>query len=143
MNKKCVRVIFFDLGGVFFHWDQAFSTAAKEFGVDIDDLIKVLNDNVDQFTRGHITTKHFWQMCRKQLMIRGGESYDFLDNWAGDYVPIKETAELALRLKEDFKIGIISNIYEGMFPKLIEKGIIPSITYDYVLLSYELHIKKT
>ena len=60
-----------------------------------------------------------------------------------DYRPRKEIHKLAYELSKKYKIGLLSNIYNGMMPRLIELGIVANnIDYSSIILSYETGLRK-
>lgn len=137
-----IKFVYFDLGGVFFEWDQALATAAKEFNLTVDDLIGAFNDVDEDITKGKIDPEEFWVYCQKKFHIKNGFNYDLLDSWISDYVPISQTYDFAKSLIIKYKIGIISNIYKDFYPSLIKKKIVPDITFDTVILSCDVGMRK-
>jgi putative hydrolase of the HAD superfamily len=138
-----ISFIYFDIGGVFFNWDQVFTTPAREFRVTQEQIFDVFEKYDEQITKGDISSQEFWDLVCQDLGISGGEDYDFLPHWISDYKPIKETSQLARSLvQKKYRIGIISNIYEGMFPKLVANGTIPDIAFDPLVLSCDVGMMK-
>jgi FMN phosphatase YigB (HAD superfamily) len=137
-----INFVYFDLGGVFFEWDQAFATAANKFGVDIKRIIGIFNEHDEEITKGYMAPGKFWNVCREKLNIKGGENYNFLESWVGDYVPIEVLHKMARVIAEKYHVGIISNIYKGMYPLLLKRKIVPDLDFKPVILSCEVHLRK-
>lgn len=137
-----ISFVYFDLGGVFFEWDKYFSTAAKTFNVDIKDLVSIFDKYDDSITTGQISPAQFWGYCCQELAIENGEGFDFLTSWVKDYVPIGTTYQFAVEVSKKYPVGLISDIYKGMFPLFMELGIVPNITYSVKALSCEIGLRK-
>ena len=137
-----VKFIYFDLGGIFFEWEKAFSTVAEKYDLDIQQIIRIFDDHDEEITKGWITPQELWAICQAKLDIKNGKDYDFLESWVSDYAPIPEVYRLAEKYSSKYKMGIISNIYEGMYPLLIEKRIVPDLTYRPIILSCEVGMRK-
>lgn len=140
MNRN--RFIYFDVGGVLVDWSKVFETAAAKFNLKAEDIDKVFEENHDQITKGFLTSKQFWEKCIQKYGIKNADNYDFLESWVSDYRPIQETHELIIKIKPRYKIGLLSNIYKGMLPLLLQKRLIPNIPYDQIIFSCDVGMMK-
>lgn len=134
--------IYFDVGNTLVDCSNYFSTAATKFNLKIDDLKKVFNDNIDPVTKGLIDAQQFWEKCIQRYNIKNTSDYNFLESWVSDYEPITEMHEVIIKLKSKYRVGLLSNIYKGMLPLLLAKGLIPKIHYDQVIFSCEVGLMK-
>jgi epoxide hydrolase-like predicted phosphatase len=141
MDNK-IKFIYFDFGGVFFNWDNYFKKAADKFAFDRQQIIRFFNKNNEAITKGHISSQKFWEMFQEEMGIENAESFDFLASWVEDYMPLPSVHRFAKTLSKHYKVGVISNIYKGMHPLLIEKGRIPDISFDTTVLSCEVGLQK-
>lgn len=139
-----IKFIYFDIGGVMLDSSQYFKTATKKFGIPLDEFIKLwLGDNsADEMTRGKISSEDFWKQAIKKFKINSAENFNFIESWISDYHPRKEVHELAKKLSKKYKIGLLSNIYNGMMPRLIKLGIVADIKYSTIVLSNETGLRK-
>ncbi len=139
-NKKLF--IYFDVGGVLVDWSKAFETAASRFDLTVDDIGKVFDENNLKITKGFITPQQLWERCIKKYNIPNAHNYDFLESWVSDYKPIQEIHSFVHKIKSTYKIGLLSNIYKGMEPILLEKEIIPTIHYQEIVFSCDVGMRK-
>ena len=140
MDNK--RFIYFDVGGVLLDWTKVFETAAAKFNIKARDIGRVFEENHDSITKGFVTPREFWEKCIQKYGIKNAENYDFLDSWVSDFQPIKEVHDLIFKIKSQYNIGLLSNIYKGMKPLLLEKNIIPNIEYKQIIFSCDVGMMK-
>jgi putative hydrolase of the HAD superfamily len=139
---KGIKFVYFDIGGVLLDWRDYFKSAAKEFGIKVGDIIALWDEIDDDLTRGKIGAEDYWKKIVDRYQLKNDEGYDLLTSWVGDYKPRREVHELVEELAKKYNLGIISNIYNGMFPKLLSMGKIPDIKWNSVILSNEIGYKK-
>ena len=96
----------------------------------------------DSITRGKIAPQEFWGKVRDNLQIIDGATYDFLENWISDYIFISPSSDFVKGISSTYRVGILTNIYEGMLSRLMQKGLVPSIKYSVIIDSSEVHMKK-
>lgn len=141
VNK--IKFIYFDIGGVMADTDNYFKEATNKFGIHTDKLTKLWEEHFrDGMTRGKITPQEFWKKATKKFNINDAEDYNFIESWMGDYTSRPKVHDLAKKLSKKYKIGLISNLYSGMMPRLIELGKIPDINYSALVLSNEVGFMK-
>ena len=78
----------------------------------------------------------------KKYHIPEADNFDFLESWVSDYKPIPEIHNFIHNIKSNYKIGLLSNIYKGMWPLLLEKKLIPDIRYEAVIFSCGVGMRK-
>ncbi len=139
-----IKFIYFDIGGVMNDWSDYFRTATKKFGINLNEFKEFWQSgNIwDDITRGKITPQDVWNMTIKKFNLKNAENYNFVESWMNDYRSRKEIHQLAQDLSKKYKIGLLSNLYHGMMPRLIELGIIADIDYTAVILSNETGLDK-
>lgn len=137
-----IQFIYFDVGGTLVDWSNVFKTAASKFNLSVDDIDRVFGENHDPITKGLITSREFWEKCIQKYNLKNADSFDFLDSWVSDYKPIREMHDLVIKIQSQYKIGLLSNIYEGMLPLLLEKKMIPNISYEQIIFSCDVGMMK-
>lgn len=138
-----IKFIYLDLGGVLFNWELYFTNVSKAFHLERPQIGALYIKYNEGIMKGTISPQKFWELCQKELSIRNVKNFDFLENWVNDYQPILEMHKLASALNRKYKIGIISNLYKGMYPVLIKNGKIPELRLDALILSCEVGLQKT
>jgi len=140
-----IKFIYFDIGGVLTDWSGFFKTATKKFDIPYSEFKKLWlrEDFVDDMTRGKIVPQDLWKEAIKKFNLKNAEAFDFLSSWVGDYRPKKDIHKLVYELSKKYEIGLISNLYKDMMPKLIKMGIVPDINYSSIILSCDTGFRKT
>ncbi|KKP73779.1 MAG: HAD hydrolase, family IA, variant 3 [Candidatus Roizmanbacteria bacterium GW2011_GWA2_35_19] len=125
-------------------WSNYFKTVTRKFNIPHKEFVEFWHsgDDSTSMTRGIITPEDFWKEAINKFNLKSAEDFDFLESWMGDCKPRKEVHSLVHKLVNKYKIGIISNIYKGMMPRLIEIGIVPDVKYSAVVLSCDVGFKK-
>ncbi len=136
------KLILFDIGGVLIEYKDVFKTASSEQGFSIDLINKTFDKYDSEITTGKITPQQLYEICLDENNIQADRSYDFLNSWLKDYVCIKPAFDFVQLLKNQYMVGIFSNIYKGMVPKMIQGGLLPKIGYDYIFESCEMGLQK-
>ncbi len=139
---RSIQFIYFDIGGVLVDYAKAFATAASKFNLEIEDIGKVFDENVERYTKGYLSAQDLWDTCIQKYNLKNVQSFDFLDSWVSDYQPIQVMHDLIQKLQFKFKIGLLSNIYKGMLPLLLEKNLIPNIHYEQIIFSCDVGMLK-
>ncbi len=129
------KVVFFDLGGVLFKFTGGLEKLAIKNNLKYQDFVKVFKKHDDEVCRGEITPQQLWDIYKKELNLQQSIP-DFAEYWVGNFILIKETKKLIKSLSKNYQIGIISNIYKGIFTKLIEKDFFPeNLNFNPLILS--------
>ncbi|MCL4364238.1 HAD-IA family hydrolase, partial [Patescibacteria group bacterium] len=123
-------------------WSDYFKDAAKKHGITVEDVNSVWHELDDDITLGRKGAKEYWQRVVEKFNLKSDPSFDFLESWMSDYRPRIEIHKLAEDASKKYKIGLISNLYNGMYPRLIELGIVADLDYSVVLLSNEIGMRK-
>jgi len=141
---KPIKFIYFDIGGVLNDWSDYFKDATKKFNIPYDEFKKLWlkDDFADDMTRGKITPFDLWKEAIEKFNLINADDFNFLESWIGDHRPRKQVHELVYKLSKKYRIGLLSNLYKGMMPRLIEIGIVPDINYSSIVLSYETGFRK-
>ena len=140
---KKVKFIYFDIGGVMADTTNYFKEATTKFGIPLNEFTKFWQECFrDEMTRGKITPQEFWKKAIDKFKLNDAEDYNFVESWMNDYRPRKEIHSLAYDLSKKYKIGLLSNIYNGMMPRLIDLGIVANIKYSAIVLSNEIGLRK-
>ncbi|MDO8610479.1 MAG: HAD-IA family hydrolase [bacterium] len=137
-----IQFIYFDVGGVLVDYSNVFKTASSKFNLKITDIYAVFNENLEQVTKGFLSSQQLWEKCIQKYNIENAHDYNFVKSWVADYRSIKEMHDFINKNKSQYKIGLLSNIYEGMLPLLLEKKLIPNIQYDQIVFSCDVGMMK-
>jgi epoxide hydrolase-like predicted phosphatase len=140
MNSK--YFIYFDVGGTLLDYTDVFKSVATKFDLTVDQVGDVFDEHMEPITKGLMDAKDFWEKCIQKYDLKNAKDYDFLESWVADYKPIKETHDILHKVKSKYKVGLLSNIYKGMLPLLLDKGDIPNVDYDQIIFSCDVGMMK-
>lgn len=135
-------LVLFDVGGVLLEYRNVFKTAAKDLGLTVDILYDTFDKYDSDITVGKITPQQLLELCATENNLVFNHEYDFLTSWALDFEKISPTYELIQQVKNKYKVGILSNIYKGMFPIFVANNLIPDLKFDYLFTSCDIGYKK-
>lgn len=125
-----IKFVYFDLGGVAFHFHGGLKELAKKYSIQYQDLENVYKRYDGTVCRGEISAQELWEIYKNELTFSDEKLKDFAEYWVSNFEPIKETQELMLSCVSKYKIGILTNIYKGVYSKILEMKILPDINWD-------------
>lgn len=139
-----ISFIYFDIGGTLMDYTNVFHDAAIRFGLgpQKDEIGKVFDENHDAITKGHMRADDIWRLCVKRYRLRDDDTFDFLQSWYSDFRPITPMHLLVRKAIKKYPLGLLSNIYTGMVPLLLEREIIPNIAWSTKILSCDQGVMK-
>ena len=130
-SKSGISFVYFDINGClvrFFH--RAFTAVATDTGVSSDVVEAAFWHYNDAVCRGDMSLKDFNQKLAKTFEQ---DSFDWAHYYLEGVDSIKETAELAKWVAENYRLGLMSNIMPELIPAMRTKGLIPDIKYDSIV----------
>lgn len=134
--------IYFDLGGVVFHFSGGLAKLAKKYGYQYSDFEKVFRKYDDRVCRGEITPEELWDHYQSELGF-ADSSINFTDYWISNFSPIKKVHSLISGLAAvNFPIGLFTNVYLGIFDKALSSGAIPNVAYSALIKSCDVRLVK-
>ncbi len=128
MNKKPIKFIYFDVGGVLLDWREGHKRVAKKYNVPYDSIRAVFEANWREACRGTLKSETYMGMFAEVLGIKGPlpEVSDF---WSDHFTVISETHTLVKELVDTYQLGILSNAEENSMKYAFAKGLIPDVSW--------------
>ncbi len=137
-----IQTIFFDAGGVLFHFKSGLREMATKHNLEYSDFERVFRKYDDQVVKGLMSPQHLWELYQEELNFQE-PNIDYLDYWVSRLTPIPETHQFVRELIDDqYPVGLITNLYAGVFEKAVEYGHIPNLSYVCVIQSSIVHMMK-
>jgi len=138
-----IKTIIFDIGGVVTHTDfkTIYSNFARRIGVSPQFVIDYHKNNTSDLLLGNISVEKFWQDMRD---AGADPDLDLEAIWLDEGLKNREvnTELLAIieNLRKRYSVGALSNLtaHRG----LIDEKLNLYSHFDYVILSYQEHLKK-
>ena len=141
-DRKNIKLVLFDIGGVLIDYERAFRTASIEQDIPYELIGDSFNKYDKEITSGEISPQELYLKCLEENNLHADKNYDFTDSWIRDYSSIKPMYNLNHKLKSANQLGLFSNIYKNMIPVLKKKKLIPDIVYDYLFISCDTGLQK-
>ena len=139
-----IRVIFFDIGGIFFNESDPEPVKVWEKRLDLQagQLREIILDNsiAKQATLGNATVEEIWNEVAKQLSLSKSEIQQLkMDMWSGWIWDTNLLSDIRI-LKSNYKLGTISDAWPGAREGMIEY--INNGIFDVSVFSYEEGLEK-
>ena len=153
-----IKCILFDMGGVLTvdNFDAVQKRIANEFGISFEDLVLLRKKHHENLTLGKYSIRQLVESLKEMYSI--SKSVDeLLKIWKRIYIEetpiIKNTFDLPKKLRKNYSVGLLSNLYDFHTQIMAERGIydefVPCIVSNKVGLTkpnkeiYELCLKQT
>lgn len=88
----------------------------------------------DSICRGKIQPHELWRRIKQESKYTG-EDLDFVPFWVSHFQPNLQVHNLMRDVSKNHPVGLMTNIYPGVYKKAVESGNIPKIPYVFVLQS--------
>jgi FMN phosphatase YigB (HAD superfamily)/DNA-binding XRE family transcriptional regulator len=139
-SKSGIRFVFFDINGClvrFYH--RAFTRIAEDSGKQSDIVETTFWHYNDAVCRGEMPMDEFNRILGEQFEMPG-----FL--WQTYYLaaiePIEEMRDLAAWACEHYYVGLLSNIMPGLINTMLERDLLPKVSFAAVIDSSEVNAIK-
>lgn len=125
MNSNKIKAVVFDMGGVFIQTvnKEPREKLAKRLGLSSEALSQIVfqSESAQLATAGTIDEKIHWQFIAQQFDLNEDEIVSFWDEfWGGDELDM-DLVKFTQSLKNDYKIGLLSNAWSGARDLLTRK----------------------
>jgi putative hydrolase of the HAD superfamily len=139
-----IRAVYFDLGGVIVRteFQAPRQHLAERFGREYDDLVKLVFDSETalQATVGLISEDEHWAAVARRLHLQESEIQAVRDEFfAGDVTDLR-LLDFMRGLRQQHKVGLISNAWSGLRPWIIDKKF--EDVFDALIISAEVRMAK-
>ncbi len=145
---KNVQFVFFDAGGVLFLdlMDQGrWNDFLKKIEIP-ESKIAEFNHFYDLYeaslNEGRIQADEFWEKANQELGLGISLPDSFQSLMVQEFQPnplIKKVLTLA---QQKYRIGVLTNMYPGMFQQITQRGIIPQANYEVIVDSSKVGLAK-
>lgn len=130
-SKSGVRFVYFDINGClvrFFH--RAFTRLAEDSGTPSDVIETTFWHYNDAVCRGEMSMDDFNQTFAARIGI---DSLDWKEYYLSAIDPIDEMRELLAWASEHYYVGLLSNIMPGFIDSMLERDILPKVSYASII----------
>ncbi len=139
-----IQAVFFDLGGVIVRteFEAPREHLAERLGMEYEGIVKLVFDSptAAQATVGAITEEEHWEAVLRRLHLPASQLDSIRDEFfAGDVVD-RNLIEYMRGLREDRKVGLISNAWSGLRPWIVRQKF--DDAFDAMIISAEAKVAK-
>lgn len=132
-----VKLVYFDVGGVLFRFKGGLQDIAEKVGLPYENCEQIWLEMDDSICRGETPPQNLWTRIKLASGYRG-DDIDFIPFWVNHFQTILETHQLVHDLCRSRGVGLLTNIYPGVYEQALKKGNIPNIPYASVIKSCEI-----
>lgn len=142
-DKKHIRFVFFDIGGVILKFRHQFDELEKQHGVNKSTAHRVWIENIDDLTLGVKNQDEVWRIICAEAECVHLKDLKWDEFRAQIVIPISETHELIRMIEQsEIGLGIISNAERGIIAMNMRHGKIPDARYHVIVDSSAVQLKK-
>jgi len=140
VSRSGVRFIYFDMNGVLVRAavSKACMQLAQESGVTPDVIETIFWQHNSDVCRGSMSLDEFNTILAERLGM--------LVDWNRYYLmavePTPGITELTEWVSENYNVGIVSNTFPGLMPRMFERGVLPQSHFDVIIDSSEVRALK-
>lgn len=129
--KRKVSFIYFDIGGVLLDWRQSVVKISALHGVSTEAIYDVIESHWDVVGRGGDTA--LYSQALATLLKLPAPYQDAVDFWTDHHIVIEETHNFAVELKQQYKLGLLTNAEKNAMTHAHKKGLLPNISWDAIV----------
>jgi FMN phosphatase YigB (HAD superfamily) len=143
-----VKFIYFDVGGVVifdFTKTTKWHELASEIGISIEKEKEFLDYWIkieDYLCIGHDINEYILKIEQK-FKIKFPKNYSIItDGFVSRFTANKSIWPVISEARKKFKIGLLTDMYKDMYKLIEDKGIYPDISWDVIVNSSSVGIRK-
>jgi FMN phosphatase YigB (HAD superfamily) len=141
MNKTEIGIVYFDVGDVLARHQGGLNALSEMFRVSLPEITKELQVLGIQGNSGKIATQTIWDSLTITFNYQG-QNVNFLDFWLDFLKPISEAHDLLFDISKVVSIGLLTNLFPGMYAELLRRGDIPNAPYLTSVVSCNVKVAK-
>lgn len=140
-RRPQVQLVYFDLGGVVFNFSGGLAAISHTLQIPEEQVMSMWKSCDDAICKGELTPQDFWRLVNNHFGTN--VELDFLTFWMDHFTPIDHTHESMRQMSDaGMEIGILTNIYPGVFEHALERQLIPDLPYRSVVQSCNIGLVK-
>lgn len=139
VSQSGIRFVYFDMNGCLVRSaSNAFAKLAEESGASPDTIETIFWQYNDAVNRGEKSADEL----NTALAERLGIMVDWYTYYLDSIEPMPGMAELLSWVSKNYRVGILTNTMPNLVHLMIDKGLLPQISYDVIIDSSEVHAIK-
>jgi HAD superfamily hydrolase (TIGR01509 family) len=136
-SRSGITFVYFDINGClvrFFH--RAFTRLSADTGAPADVVETTFWRYNDLVCRGEITLDDFNR--KLTIELKSDRPINWMDYYMEAIEPIPAMQELVREAAEQYRVGLLTNIMPGFVDVMLEKGLLPTTSYDAIIDSSQV-----
>ena len=134
-------MVYFDVGDVLARHQGGLKALSEMFSVSIPEITKEWQGLVTQGNCGKIATQTIWDSLKLAFNYQG-RNVNFLDFWVNFLKPISEAHDFLFEISKVVSIGLLTNLFPGMYEVLLRRGDISDAAYLTSVVSCDVKVAK-
>lgn len=128
------KLALFDVGGVLYRFKGGIEKLAEIMDFPYEKCEAIWRELDDPICRGKIPPQEIWRRIKKDSHYTGLDQ-DFVPFWVNLFRENKIVHNLIKEISLNRAVGLMQNVYPGVFDLALKLGKVPNIPYAFVLQS--------
>lgn len=133
-----IKFIYFDVGGVVVldfsktnKWQELISRVT--FSAEDAEKLKSLFHQHESLICAGMNLDEFIKIVNQDIKLKTLSGESLLSEFVNNFSANTTLWPILSKLKQSYKLGLLTNMYPGMFQAITERNIFPPITWDVVI----------
>lgn len=141
-HSRKITFVYFDIGGVILRWKEMFDHLAQLHGKSRKEIEQVFEIHDIPAEKGKIGVDHLWERMAHDLSIPAWQQFEPMHMLTEKFSPIGITHEFLKETIQVLPVGLLTNIYSGVYEHSVKRGHIPDLAYTAVVQSCDIGFMK-
>ncbi len=145
-----IKFIYFDVGGVVIqdfsctnNFDQMLIDLGLNESNDLELFYQLYHQHEAQLAKGNMSLEQFFSLLMSYLNFTPPPNYSFMHDLIIRFSPNPSLWPIFYKLRQkQLKLGLLTNMYLGMFPQLQQANLLPDFDWDVIVDSSLVHLFK-
>lgn len=148
MNQPASKFIYFDVGGVAvvdFSGNDKWNQMISELGIPEEKREEFRNlwkKGEGELCIGSKSTEELAGELAEKIGFELEPGYRMLDDFVARFERNAALCDLLDKIKDNYRFGLLTNMYPGMLDKIVEAKLLPDVKWDVVIDSTIVKMQK-
>lgn len=134
-----MKFVYFDIGGVLikdFSGTSSWDLLTKEWGIvnkgDKEKIDKMFHDFGKEADSGR-NIEEFLPVVENNFEIKFPKNYSINEDFVGRFCKNKGIGEIINKIRDKYKLGLLTNMYPGMLDLIVKNNLIPDVNWSVII----------
>ena len=143
-----ISFVYFDVGGVVikdFSGTNKWYELKHDLGLtatQIPEADKIWKNHKAEINTGHVDLNILLDVWKKELPLTVPEGYSMLNDFVNRFEQNPSIWPALTTIQQTCGIGLLTNMYIGMFDKIVQRNLLPPVQWDVIVDSSVVKMKK-